>query len=554
MNASILDAINNFSNSGWGIIIASIIIAIFWGVVYWQDTTKRSSKLFFIFSLVVFVWGTASVFYNATLGTLSAHTAVTVLYFVAGFIAPTLFLAIDAFSNTEGKRSLKELAVIFGPYLALAIGFFYPGMIVGYVDLPGDVAIGKITFGKLFIPYMIYSVVLVSLCLGLLIKKYRESAGVFKFQIRDLLVTFIVTAVIALLGTLFIPVFVKTQVYFWVGYAGGALLFLILTGFILIKYNFWNIKIIATELFISLIILVLIAELFIASSLLDLFIKTTITLLIIFSSSFLVGSVKREIQSRERIANLLRDLDIISKRLVILDKKKSEFLSIASHHLRDPLTAIKGYASMLTEGSFGQLSQPVEDAIEKILVSSGHLITMISDFMDISRIESGDMNYIFKDVDMKSLILDVADSMKQSAERAHLALSTTIDDGLSGEETFVTVGDEGKLRQVISNLVDNAIKYTPRGEVSLLLSKSPDGKKILYSQSDTGIGMSELTKEKIFRKFSRAEGVNKVYTEGTGLGLYVAKEIVNKHEGKIWAESKGEGHGSTFYVELDAKR
>jgi len=104
------------------------------------------------------------------------------------------------------------------------------------------------------------------------------------------------------------------------------------------------------------------------------------------------------------------------------------------------------------------------------------------------------------------------------------------------------------------NLIDNSIKYTPRGEISLLLSKSTNGKKILFSISDTGIGMSEVTKEKIFRKFSRAEGVSKVYTEGTGLGLYVAKEVIKKHEGRIWAESKGEGAGSTFYLELEVKR
>ncbi len=553
MSATILDAINNFSLSGWGIIIASLIIAIFWGVVYWQDTTKRSSKLFFVFSLVVFTWGTASVFYNATLGTLSAHTAVTALYFIAGFVAPTLFLAIDAFSNIEVKRSFKVLAVIFGPYLVLAVGFFYPGMIVGYTDLPGDVAIGKITFGKLFIPYLLYSVVLVSLCLGLLIKKYRESAGIFRFQIRDLLITFTVTAVVALLGTLLVPMFVKTQVYFWIGYAGGALLFLALTGFILIKYNFWNIKIIATELFISIIILVLIAELFVASSLLDLFIKTGVTILVIFSSSFLVGSVKREIQSKEKIMRLSQDLDVMSKRLKILDKKKSEFLSIASHHLRDPLTAIKGYASMLTEGSFGELSTGVKEAVEKIFDSSGRLVTMISDFMDISRIESGDMNYKFVDVDMKKLVLDLAGEMKQDAERAHLAFSVTVDETIP-DEKYVTVGDAGKLRQVISNLIDNSIKYTPRGEVSILLSRGASGKKILFSLSDTGIGMNELTKEKIFKKFSRAEGVNKVYTEGTGLGLYVAMEIIKKHEGRIWAESKGEGHGSSFYVELEGKK
>ena len=178
---------------------------------------------------------------------------------------------------------------------------------------------------------------------------------------------------------------------------------------------------------------------------------------------------------------------------------------------------------------------------------------MISDFMDISRIESGDMNYVFTDVDMKKLVLDVVDEMKFEVERMHLEFDLTIDDNPSGDEPFITVGDFGKLHQVVSNLIDNSIKYTPRGNISVLLYKSPDQKKIIFSIADTGIGMNPSTLDKIFKKFSRAEGASKVYTEGTGLGLYVAKEIIKKHEGRIWAESKGEGRGSSFFVELDAK-
>lgn len=553
MSVIILDIVNNISFTEWVIAIGSLLVVMLSGVIFWQDTKKQSSKFFLIFSIAVFMWGSAFIIVNASAGTQFIHTAVTIFYFLAGFIAPTLFFAIDAFSNRDSKRSLGKFALVFGPYLVLSLGFLAPGLIVGYAEIPG-LELGKITFGKLYIPYSIYSVSLVILGFGLLIKKYRASAGIFKVEMRDFLVTFIVTATIALSGTLFFPMFTGTQDYFWVGYVGGALLFLFVTRLLAIKYNFWSLKVIVTELFISVIVLVLIAELFIASSLLDLIIKTAITVLIIFSSSFLIGSVKREIQSRDKIMRLSHDIDLISKRLKVLDKKKSEFLSIASHHLRDPLTAIKGYASMLVEGSFGELSLPVKEAIEKIFHSSERLISMISDFMDISRIESGDMRYKFADVDMKQLVLDIVGEMKQSADRAHLTFNATMDDGLSGDKQFITVGDANKLRQVISNLIDNSIKYTPRGEISLLLSKSPDSKRILFSISDTGIGMSELTKEKIFRKFSRAEGVSKVYTEGTGLGLYVAKEVIKKHEGRIWAESKGEGEGSTFYLELEAKK
>jgi len=552
MSVSIFDIINNVSPAGWVIVIGSSLTVVFWAIIFWQDTKNRSSKFFLLFSFVVFMWGSASVFFNAAIGTPFIYNAVTILYFIAGFVAPTLFFAIDAFSNKESRHPFKKFAIVFGPYLILSLGFLKPGFIVGYEHLAG-VTDGRIVFGELFAIYIFYSVTLMVLGARNLIKKYQESAGIFRHEMRDFLVTFIVTAFVALVGTLFSPIFTKNQDYFWIGYIAGALPFLIISGFIFIKYSFLNIKVIATELFITIIVFVLIAELFIASSFTDLLIKTGVTIIIIFSSSFLIGSVRREIQSKEKITRLLLDLDRISQRLKVLDKKKSEFLSIASHHLRDPLTVIKGYSSMLIEGSFGEIPQAVKESVEKIYTSSGHLITMISDFMDISRIESGNMKYVFSDVDIKKLVVDLADEMKQNADRAHLAFSVEVEDEAVFVEHFITVGDDGKLRQVFSNLIDNSIKYTPNGKVSVLLKKSTDGKKIIFNVFDTGIGMSEDTIGKIFKKFSRAEGVSKVYTEGTGLGLYVAAEIIKKHEGRIWAESKGEGQGSSFFVELEAK-
>ena len=552
MLVSILDIISNISFIGWSVVVGSIFTAILSGIVFWQDITKRNGKFFFIFGIANAVWGLAYAFFEGSFGTLNAYLGIMLLYLTAAFMPVFSFLFIYVFSVEKVKLSKLKLLAFFAPSLMFAgVLIFYPNIIVGYRPILGAVS-SKMIFGKGFIVYTSYIIIFLIAGIALLAKKYRDGAGIFKVAVQELLFAVSFACGLAILTSLLSPLFIGGHDLIWVGHMSVTMVVFI-TALILSKYNFWNAKIIATELFISVIIFVLIAELFIAGTFLDLIIKTAITILILFSSSFLVGSVKREIQSKNKISQLLQDLELASRRLKVLDKKKSEFLSISSHHLRDPLTAIKGYASMLSEGSFGDLPLGVREAVEKIFASSGHLITMISDFMDISHIESGDMNYNFKDVDMRKLVKDIAGEMKQNVDRARLKMSVVIDDGVEDEEQFVTVGDEGKLRQVISNLIDNAIKYTPRGEISLLLCKSPDKKKILFSLSDTGIGMSESTKEKIFRKFSRADGVSKVYTEGTGLGLYVAKEIVKKHEGNIWADSRGEGQGSTFFVEIEVK-
>ncbi|MFZ2303410.1 MAG: ATP-binding protein [Minisyncoccia bacterium] len=553
MPVALLDIISNLSIEMCVLVIWNLFIVVLSWVIFWQDLAKRNSRIFFFLAIINLLSSFVYAILDGSFSISGVYMGIVALYAVAAIVPPFLFIFLHVFSIENSEISFQKFVAFFVPYFAIVgILYWYPSFIVSYQEAPTG-ALDGMVLGKGFLIYIFYIFTYLVAAIFLLVKKYQESVGILKTAIFEMLTVVGFVCAITMVMSFMPPIFTVGQHgMFWIGHFSVSLL-IFATSFILIKYNSFNIKIITIELLISIIALVLITELFFANSIYDLFIRTVITLLIILSSSFLARSVKREIESEERIIRLSHNLDAISKRLKLLDKKKSEFLSIAAHHLRDPLTVIKGYASMLIEGSFGPLSHPVMDALEKISVSSGHLVVVISDFMDISRIESGDMNYKFVDVDMKKLVTDIASDMEQNALHARLVFNVMIDDGVSGNEQFITVGDSGKLRQVISNLIDNSIKYTPNGEISLLLSKSSDRKKIIFSLSDTGIGMNSMTLEKIFKKFSRGEGVNKVYTEGTGLGLYVAKEVIKKHEGRIWAESKGEGHGSSFYVELEAK-
>lgn len=549
MPISLFTIVSNISTIGWVVVVGSVFSALLGAVVYWQNTKKRSSFFFFLFSSFTVVWGLAYAFFEGSIGTSVSQIGLVALYLSASIVPVLLFMFLYTFSNEDKAIPVSVFASLLIPAFLIALILFIDS---ASVVSSGGVSSDKIIFGRGFWFYAAYIGSFFIAGFYVVLKKYRESAGMFKLAMRELLLSVATAYILAILMSLLSPLFVEgVHDLFWGGHISVALL-VVASSFILAKYNFWNVRIIATELFLLVVVSILVVEIFLARSLFDLLIKTLITIFVISSSSFLDGSVKREIRSKDEITRLLFDLNIISRRLKTLDKKKSEFLSTTSRQLRDPLTVVRGYASMLLDGTFGNLSDPVRVALEKIFDSSGRLLAMISDFLSISNIESGTMQYDFKEVDLKKVVLEICDEMAPVARRAELAFECIIDEGISPGLSFVVVGDEGKLRQVISNLIDNSIKYTPRGEVSVLLSKSPDGKHVLFSIGDTGIGMSEATKEKIFNKFSRATGVNKVYTEGTGLGLYVAKEIIKKHEGRIWGESKGEGHGSSFYVELEA--
>jgi signal transduction histidine kinase len=266
--------------------------------------------------------------------------------------------------------------------------------------------------------------------------------------------------------------------------------------------------------------------------------------LIIVSLSFSLILIWK--RGAEAFANLSKKLEDANGRLKELDKMKSEFVSIASHQLRSPLTAIRGYASMLLEGSFGRLPKKSKEAIERIAESSHYMALSVEDYLNVSRIEAGHMKYELSDFDLKSEIEKVAEEMRPAVEHKGLALEYKTD----CKGSCKIHADIGKTRQVLHNLIDNAMKYTPGGKISIVTHDDPGKRKIYVTIKDTGVGMSRETIDALFDKFVRAQNANKVNVTGTGLGLFVAKKMVEDMGGRIWAESEGEEKGSTFNVEF----
>jgi signal transduction histidine kinase len=232
------------------------------------------------------------------------------------------------------------------------------------------------------------------------------------------------------------------------------------------------------------------------------------------------------------------------KKLRQLDDAKNEFISIASHQLRTPLTSIKGFLSMILQGDFGKYSSSVEDALRKIYISNERLIKLVNDLLSISRIEAGRFVFNLNENNIKDLISKTVETFELEAKNKKLDLRVD----LPKEEVEPFVFDKEKIQEVVSNLVDNAIKYTQEGEVKIKLENLKDKARITVSDSGRGMLKSEL--DSVFEKFRRGKKSNNLNTEGTGLGLYVCEKIISAHQGKIWAESDGMGKGSRFIVEI----
>lgn len=253
-------------------------------------------------------------------------------------------------------------------------------------------------------------------------------------------------------------------------------------------------------------------------------------------------SVEREEQKKEY---LIIFHDITREKRI--EKMKTQFVSIAAHQLRTPLSAIKWSLSLLEE--------KIEDEGKKQLIkkateSNERMIRLINDLLDATHIEEGKYISDLEWKDIKKLIKDTVESLKKEAEKKDLELHTSY----PKEDIPEIKVDAEKITVCVQNLMENAFHYTPseEGKVKIKLKYEKEKERVVFSVEDNGIGIPEAQQDRIFNKFFRAENAMKSDTEGSGLGLFIVKNIIDSHGGEIWFESE-EGVGTTFYFSLPVK-
>ena len=238
-------------------------------------------------------------------------------------------------------------------------------------------------------------------------------------------------------------------------------------------------------------------------------------------------------------ARLFHEIDQKSRQLEIASQHKSEFLANMSHELRTPLNAIIGFSEVLTERLFGELNEKQAEYLEDILSSGRHLLSLINDILDLSKVEAGRMELELGSFSLAEALDNGLTMVRERASRHGLQLSLDVDPTIGTIEA-----DERKIKQVIFNLLSNAVKFTPdRGRVDVV-ARPVDG-EVQVAVHDTGIGIAPEDQACIFEEFQQASGSNAVAREGTGLGLALARRFVELHGGRLWVDSKP-GIGSTF--------
>lgn len=404
------------------------------------------------------------------------------------------------------------------------------GQIIHTVNGPGIAVFAMVTLGLIFA------------ALFILWKKSNQAKGVVKRQFNAILAGAIFTFSLLILFHFIMPSLLKSP-RFLPFEALFFFPFILGTFYAILRHHLLNARVLSTEILVFLLAAVMFFEVLLSPDMITLVMRSIISVLVLIFGILLVQNVIREMKQREKLQILTHELADANRKLKKLDAAKNEFVGTVSHQLRAPLTVIRGYVSLILGGSYGALENRTREALDRVSSSVNQLAKLVTDLLDLTRMETGTIYYEMKRTDITALARTVADEYKPRAEAKGLTLI------FSNESTnAIAHVNSDKMREVIAHLVDNAINYSDRGTISVTVTTQ--GENVYVKVQDQGLGIKPEDIGKLFVKFSRTEEARKINLNRIGIGLYFAKRIVEDQRGTIRAESAGIGKGSVFTIEL----
>jgi len=538
--------------------IPTAIVAIAIGIFVLLKNKSLASKLLFSLAIIFSAWSFIDLFLWV-----SHDSRVYMFFWAIEFILEILLFVVSlyfVYAFINKKDVGQKIKLIWGLMIA-------PVVILTstvYTLTNFDVAQCNPTEGPIWEKYIFPLELIFALWIIVFsILKYRKSQKEEKVQI-----IFLMLGICLFLGTFSLAGYIVNLTGF--NYENelfglmGLPVFLGFLAYLIVKFKAFDIKLIGAQALVVGLVILVGSQFFFAQNNTSI-ILTGVTLSLSLGFGYmLIRSVKLEIERKEQLQKMTDSLAQANDQLRKLDNAKTEFISIASHQLRTPVTAIKGFASLLLEGSYGEISAGVQGALEKMFISSERLVNLIEDLLNVSRIESGRLSFEFENASLEKILKELHENFLLIAKSKKFYLDLK----LPKEPLPEFKMDAMKVRELVSNFIDNALKYTEKGGVTISAEikesgaviddkgfvkaseKSPYGKVVRITVSDTGIGVPKEEIPFLFRKFSRGKDVSRLHVGGTGLGLFVGKAIADAHHGATWVESDGAGKGSRFIIEI----
>ncbi len=546
-----LNVFSNLDLLSVGITVAAIGILGF--LIFSSNRKSITNKTFLLFSFITIVWGIVNYLNYQVNSPDLALWLLRVLIFLGCWHAFSFFQLCYVFPAGEKKFSKYYKRFLIPIVILISILTLTPLTFqqLSQFSQAGNVSVVQPGPGILLFIILVFSLILSGITL--LVIKTRKAEGIQRTQYKFVLWGTILTFSLIIVFNIALPVFFEIVRFIPLG-AAFILPLVGLTFYAIARHHLFNAKIVTTEIVAFFLTIVTLIEVVVTQDTQLIIFRTGVFILVLSFSMLLIQSVRREVEQREKLEVLTKELQAANEKLKDLDRIKSEFLSFASHQVKAPMAVVKGYAGLIADGSYGPPPEKIKEVSIKIKDSADRLIALVNNLLDLRKIEEGRVEYAFEEVDLKPMVESVADEFQQLAKKKNLELNF-----VSSLGSAKVKADAQKFRQVIQNFVDNAVKYTEKGIVRVELKseerkvKSEKGegmqKLAVVEVKDSGMGMSQELIHSLFTQFTRDASVKKTI-QGTGLGLYIAKQIVTAHGGDVWAESKGPGEGSSFFVSI----
>lgn len=538
--------INNLDLLSVGVAVAGIVILGF--IVFFNNRKNLTNKTFLTFTIVGVFWSVFNfLFYEPNTPEMIILLLRIHMFFVVWYCF-FLYQLLRIFSETEFKFSPPYKYFLIPIAVITSILALTPFVLSKVTSVAADGRVSTVANGPAI--YWFGAVILYLIIGGIisLIRKIVRATGLHRRQYVFILIGISITFSLHIVFNFILPAFFNEARFVPFG-AVFLFPFIAFTAYAILKHHLLNIKVIATEILAFALAVVSLFEVLLSGGVAVLIFRSGVFLLVLSFGILLIRSVFREVEQRERLQKLTEELEAANAKLEELSRFKTQLLSLASHQVKSPLAAIKGFASILIDGLYGPVAEKIKETLRKIISSADDLIALINTFLDLRKVEEGKMEYEFAPTQIKNLVLEVFENLKPLAAEKKLKFT------LGVQSEAIVNADAQKLKQVIQNLIDNAIKYTPTGSAgspqgSFVMVELKDvGNEVVFSVSDSGLGIPADLLPYLFEEFIRDERVKKEI-RGTGLGLFIARSIIEAHGGKLWAESAGEGKGSKFCVAL----
>jgi signal transduction histidine kinase len=525
-------------------LLVAFLMAFLGGTVFVHEPKNPVNRLLFLWTAVAVLWMSTNYledldvltpvvrerflradFVIAMLGAFIIH--VFVLHFIGR--RPKIGTI-----TTLGLPAVAFMALAWSDLLIRGIYFSESGSIK-YVE------------GSLYLPYAIVLLVyFISSCLLLFYRRHEAGAAQAAQRLSvgiGLTLTVVVTTVVNLYFQNRWPAeLVRIGIYCF-------LFFILSVAWAIVKHEFLKVRFVVFEVLFLVVLSILLTRVILSRDLEEVIINGASFAALLFVGFAMVRSFLNEERQRRELQVLSDNLAQANIQLKAMDELKSEFISIASHQLRTPISVMKGYLSLMLEGAYGEQPKQAAEKIEHMYSMNERLVQMVSNMLSVSRMEKSKLEYMCAPADVAAIAAEAVGDLHLKAKQGNVTIDYV--PPTAPTEAYI---DREKVMEVFTNLLDNAIKYSPKGgTVSVTVAAHRRGEEVKVTVTDHGLGMTKEDAAKLFQKYVRIKSDATVNISGTGLGLYVCLMFVEGMGGRIWIDKTAPGKGTTFAFVLPTK-